>query len=333
MNDQRPFQTFIIRAHRRRTAWRIAEHATIGLLASSVVASIIVAIAWWRAIDAIAPVIAIMLIGIVAGIVASFWRQRNLLDTASLIEMQLGTPELISSAILTSQTDFAPSLHAMADARVAGVSLSSLVLRRLKLQAFLGAGFTSVCVLLLAMMAALPNAERTAVASDSHSSVDRWIADRAPSNTSASQLDPSGPTRPNQPDPDSRDASRSDAAQSTGTDAPRNAKSNTAANGSGSGTGRSNDATGRLAPEPKHVNATADDSGTLTASGMGTASSSPATGENASGNVNGSRLTQLIAPWQSSAWLADRDAALQAVQNGTVPDSYRLLVQDYFDRR
>jgi len=66
---------------------------------------------------------------------------------------------------------------------------------------------------------------------------------------------------------------------------------------------------------------------------MGTASSSPASGENASGNINGSRLTQPIAPWQSSAWSSDRDAALQAVQTGTVPDSYRSLVQDYFDRR
>jgi hypothetical protein len=37
------------------------------------------------------------------------------------------------------------------------------------------------------------------------------------------------------------------------------------------------------------------------------------------------------APWTSDRWPADRAAALQAVQDGRVPDAYRDLVRDYFD--
>ena len=37
-------------------------------------------------------------------------------------------------------------------------------------------------------------------------------------------------------------------------------------------------------------------------------------------------------PWRTDSWEQDRAAALQAVENGTVPDAYRDLIRDYFAR-
>ena len=44
-----------------------------------------------------------------------------------------------------------------------------------------------------------------------------------------------------------------------------------------------------------------------------------------------SRSLQQIPPWRSPTWPADRDAALNALTSGRVPDAYRDLVREYFD--
>jgi hypothetical protein len=331
---QRPFQTFLTRAHRRRVVWRVIEHATIGLLVSCGVAAMILAIAWWQAIDAIAPVIAIMLIGIVAGIVASIWRRPTLLDTAGLIETQLNASELISSALLTAHAEFASALYAMADARVAGVTLTSLALRRLGSRTFLSAGLASICVLILGMMITSPVVERTAVAGDASNSADRWVNQRESARIESPPRDTSEPTRPIQRDPDSPSASRShDASASLHDNKSRDASSNNSdASSTGSGAAQSNDASVRLV-DSNRTTATVANSGTLAAVGNGSAANASRNGLNSSGVVNNSHSPQSIAPWQSNTWTNDRDAALQAIQNGSVPDSYRSLVQDYFERR
>ena len=39
-----------------------------------------------------------------------------------------------------------------------------------------------------------------------------------------------------------------------------------------------------------------------------------------------------VAPWQTDAWSQRRDDARAAVDSGRIPDAYRALVRDYFDR-
>jgi hypothetical protein len=40
----------------------------------------------------------------------------------------------------------------------------------------------------------------------------------------------------------------------------------------------------------------------------------------------------LATPWSGADWPAARAAALRAIDGGRVPDAYRNLVRDYFDR-
>lgn len=69
------------------------------------------------------------------------------------------------------------------------------------------------------------------------------------------------------------------------------------------------------------------------AGGDGRASESR--GSNGPSNARGSVTAaprQPVAPWQTDAWSQRRDAAQAAVDAGRIPDAYRDLVRDYFDR-
>jgi hypothetical protein len=76
-----------------------------------------------------------------------------------------------------------------------------------------------------------------------------------------------------------------------------------------------------------------------------TAAAAPAAGggETTTANAGGNSTAQNRAnvtptshaprpPWQSSTWPADRDAALNDIARDRIPDRYRDLVRDYFDR-
>jgi hypothetical protein len=60
-DDRRPFQTFIIRAHRRRVTWHFLEYIAIGLLMISALMLILLPIAWWQGRSMEAPALIISL--------------------------------------------------------------------------------------------------------------------------------------------------------------------------------------------------------------------------------------------------------------------------------
>jgi hypothetical protein len=88
-------------------------------------------------------------------------------------------------------------------------------------------------------------------------------------------------------------------------------------------------------PDSNHPDAPNASPGATAASegGDGTVNGDPSAGAGTTGIVTGTQSPARVAPWQSTTWANDCAAALQAVRDGSVPDSYRALVADYFDRQ
>jgi hypothetical protein len=315
--------------------WRFAEHTAIGLLLSCAIGAVIVALAWWRDLDAMAAVGAIMLIGVAAGAVASIWRRITLLETASLIESQLQLPELFSTALLSDRSEFADAVRAMADARLTHVTLSSLVLRRFGPRTFIGAGLAGTCLLVIATMISSPAIQRPLLANvPTGAAVDRWVSQTALTAEHLASLSSDPRSRPVQRDPDSRSSDlQTDPMSSTQLlhgrlSDQRMTSSNASGSGSGAARSESNLA---VASDASHRVSDHTIAGTLAAGGSGDAMAPGESGMNTGGTMSTSS-SEIIPPWQTSGWAHAREAALQSVQQGGVPDPYRALVQDYFDR-
>jgi hypothetical protein len=104
-----------------------------------------------------------------------------------------------------------------------------------------------------------------------------------------------------------------------------------AANGA-SGIGRTNQSAGH---PPSQTTAssigTSNQNGTV--AGGGAAMSNPENGRPESNSASTATPGHTsAAPWDSATWPSDRAAALQATDNGGVPDAYRDVVRDYFRR-
>lgn len=330
------FTRFLIRAHRRRIAWRFVEHAAIGLLSGCVVATLLLIVSLWRQDEVISPVVAVLLVASVAGMVASFLRRPTVVDTARLIETQLNSPELLSSAMLTTNhadRSFVEALHALANARVADLTPAMLVLRRLGSRTWSGVGLAAAGVIVMALMLSTSGTDREAVAKSSDP-VDVWMNDRvAPQLRGNSSGSASVDARP-QRDPTSSN-SLTGAERSQGGSskiAARGSSDASIADASSHGAGSSQSDANSASPDVRAANSPSLNGGKIVAGGNGSASNSGTLGASNSGSVGSSTNASAVAPWTSERWSRDRQAALEAVRNGNVPDSYRSLVQDYFRR-
>jgi len=68
-----------------------------------------------------------------------------------------------------------------------------------------------------------------------------------------------------------------------------------------------------------------------TAGGGGSAATEGGTGT-ASGTTGGTTAARHVPVWSGQGWPAAQDAAREAIRAGRVPDAYRPLVRDYFER-
>ncbi|MBC8108165.1 MAG: hypothetical protein H7Z14_16385 [Anaerolineae bacterium] len=331
------FTRFLIRAHRRRIAWRLIEHAAIGLLIGCVVASMLLVVSWWRQDESLGPVVAVLFVASIAGIVASFWRRPTLIDSARVIETQLNSPELFSSAMLaTSHADqtFVEALQALANARVAGLTPATLILRRYGSRTWSGVGLATAGVIVMALMLSTSATDRQAIAR-SADPVDAWTTDRVNPQLPKASSGLASTDQTPQRDPNSSNSSMNlgaEPSQDTSSKGPARSSNDPSGASAGSrGVGSANSESRVSSPDLRAANSTAPNTGTLAATGAGAASNSGLAGANDSGAVSSSTNSP-VAPWTTERWSSDREAALDAVRTGAVPDSYRSLVQDYFQR-
>jgi hypothetical protein len=339
---------FLRRAHRRRVAWRGVEGAGIGGLIGAAVAAATVALLALRGAtgNVMSACVVLMSLGALAGMLASLYRLPSLLDTAIDVDRQLGTPDLLSSALAMldrsafSDAAFADTILACAELRVRDVTLARLVAQRLGPRAWGGIGLAVAGVFTVAMMVASPNLSSAAASGKAAAQTSREA--RRDSNLtlpssgkSSAQPDARQSEQPT-PASGAQDELSEDSRIASLDRAASDASAHSHGSADATGSGRSGDDTRGERRDPAMASSPASPPApgaprASSAGGNGVATTDAMPGTPSRGVVRSNSVLP-PPPWRSSSWDNDRARALEAIQRGAVPDRYRQIVRDYFNR-
>ena len=320
----------------------------LGVLGGCAAALPLLGILLWRGLPAISLTLAAVAAGALAGMFWGVIARPNLLAAAMEADRQLGWSDLLSSAIVVRRTasndSWAAAVMAEADSRSRGVSPASVVLNRLGARAWGGIGLATALVVVLGL---IPTYATSTQAGDTSSA--RATSLIAPDATeprsvpqsegnrrhTSDEQDPEDPTRSrmNSVEP----VTKSQGDKSVGPSGDNSHHETTAVDPNGHGTGASeshvsNNSRPSVSHLATHARATGSGEGPV-GGGVGESSANHNSGGAASGNAAGalSRSAQ-VPPWQSSDWPVDAQRAGHAIDSGEIPDSYRDVVREYFDR-
>ena len=328
----------------RRRLWFIRAVESVGVCV--VIASAVGALAAGVirfATGTVSPIDALWVAWAIAlgiGLVVAWRRRPTLLHVAMEVDRQLDLHELLSSVLACDggkQAD-APwhaALVAAADARCREITPGQIVLNRLGARSWGGIGLAMALSLVVTLMLAGtdPRSSITSAMADGHTNIGGQVNPRQ-----ESMVNSSNPQRPDIEQQSQHFSGESDVTDRTtsptatlGADAHDSNTTAAAASGAG-GLGRTQEN-----PQPPPVQSSTNSigeshqTGTLAGGGAGNSIQSNGKTDAASGAAATSdRNTS--APWESSTWSSDRAAALQATDNGSIPDAYRGMVRDYFQR-
>jgi hypothetical protein len=306
------------RVRRRWIVWRMIESAAVCAFVGAVIGFLLVPVLIWRGQEALGPALMVLGIGAVAGVVLAVTRTPTVLQTAMEMDRQLGLHDLLGTAIrpqACGDVAFENVVRAQAQAICQGLSGNELMLRRLGGRAWGGMGIAAGLLLTAAMMSSSPTPTQ-ARANDA-------------GKTDGLAASPSAADAHNNQTRSSFRRDRADDAQRIGGDpdpsndrplpgggtasADRSTKPRT--DGSGSAEARSDDV--RSAPmKPAAADAVrrADRGGGL------------------SGGIVKPPPDRQTPRWRAEAGRADWEAAQRDIDSGRVPDAYRDLVREFFER-
>lgn len=347
MQALRPqFERFLRRAHRRFTLLRLLEGAGLGILGGCAAGLPLVGILAYRGADGFGAASIAIAIGAAAGLLWGWLTRPSRMATALEADRQLGWADLLGSAILirarSNEDPFAAAVVAEADARCRATTPGALVLHRLGARTWGGIGLASALVLVLGLLPTFAAPTRA----DEHANAARGPlallqGEEPPVSNTAGPV----PRRAHrQQDPDDPNASRmgaedvpsarpSDSAKGSPIDEARHSTQSADASSHGGGAGQSKtDHPGQLrAAQP--TGAQSPDGAREGAGGTGRASAGSGNGAG-SGQSAGqaSETARRAPPWQSSEWPAQGRRAMDAVESGKLPDAYRDVIREYFDR-
>jgi hypothetical protein len=295
-------------------------------------------------------------VGTVTGLLHGAARRPSRLAAAIEADRQLGLRDLLGTAATVGADPadaWARTVLAVADQRCRRHTPSQVVLRRYGSRAWGGLGLAASLVLTLAAMLSDPGAERAAASRVPGTSVAAGRSSMAATNPPARLAPHTAPGAHSAPSHDSRtldpaaedaspDPDRGHVSPPERAGGPGRRSSGNGPDGRGSGVSTSGKRGAALsetpsrppsrpsAPTPGHAPANAAPAG-----GGGLAASDSGSGNDrdagAGTSVTSGSPTR-AAPWESSTWPARAAAAREAAENGRVPDAYRDLVRDYFDR-
>jgi hypothetical protein len=346
-NPPSGFQHFLSRVHRRYVFVRVLERMGLGVLGGCAAALPLLAILLWRGLPAISLTLAAVVAGALTGIFWGLIARPNLMAAAMEADRQLGWSDLLSSAIAVRGTasvdSWAAAVMAEADLRSRGVSPASVVLNRLGARAWGGIGLATALIVVLGLIPTYPTSTQ---AGDTSSA--RATTLIAPDGAESRSLPQSRGDRRHtldEQEPEDRARNRMNEAElatksqgdkALGPSGDNSHHQATAADPNGHGTGASQSHVSnnpRSALSDAATHARASSGGVPAAGGVGESSANHYTGGAASGNAAGapSRSAQ-VPPWQSSDWPANAQRAGHAIDSGEIPDSYRDVVREYFDR-
>lgn len=334
---------FLKAVHRRMVLLRAAERLGLCLLGGCLVLLVFMPILIWRGQPTGELTLITLALALLAGIAWAITSRPTPLAAATEADRQLKLSDLLGTALLLrrlgADDEIQRTVLVQAEARASQFSPSAVVLHRLGSRGWGGIGLAAALVAGLCLIGP-DNPTARAVAAGPKSWQDTELENEKSNTThliSAPDLrhvkegtgadDDQHPTNTTEADPTSASANA----------ANNNATANNDPGGSkeGTGAGASQSAT-KIKPRPAG-DPTATGASKTTAGGTETAGGGAAS-ENGgapgkTGNTAAPSKTHRPAPiWQSDSWPADRQSARTALQNGKVPDAYRDLVRDYFER-
>jgi hypothetical protein len=352
-SDGYQFERFVAAVHRRMVVLRGLERVGLCVLVGCAAALVLMPILIWRGQGTGELLVVVLGAAGMAGVGWGLAARPTKLAAAMEADRQLGWSDLLGTAWMLRRgaagemAEMERTVLAMAEARSAGTAASAVVLHRLGVRGWGGIGLAGALVAGVSLFGGDPNraaAARAAAGPRSWQEIEAMQERGNTARTTASadyrrakpglggdDDDPSS-SASTTPDPASGRAAASDAASKNGAGG--------AQEGTGAGAGQSA-SRGAGGSEPNanaavggDANANGGKVGATSAGGGGTASESATNGDGPSGASAGANAAaRKPAPvWRGDGWPADQAAAQAAIVGGRVPDAYREMVREYFER-
>ena len=282
---------------------------------------------------------AVWSIAIVLGLIVAWRRRPSLLHVAMEVDRQLDLHELMSSVLLSERSKEADSqwhaaLVAAADARCRAITPGQLALHRLGARSWGGIGLAMALSLVVSVMLATtdPRSSITSAQAEGRSSSLAQV--NAPGESTVMAANPQRPDLNPQSQHFSgeQDMTERTSPRAVSSGSSAHSSNATVAASGASGIGRTQQSPG---PSPLLENSTtigtSQHNGTVIAGG-GAANTGGDHGNTDAAGSTSSPAHSNTAPWDATTWSSDRATAVQAADNGSIPDSYRDVVRDYFQR-
>ena len=336
MNEERAFDRTLRRIHRRWIIIRIFERAGVSVVIAGIVALILSSILLYRGESALLLTCVCLSLGLLCGLAVGWISRPTVFDTATEVDRQLHLADLLGTALSIRQArtivaddldaQWSETILSLAETRCATVAGEPLMLHRFGVRAWAGIGICTAIALTLGVLSMNPLVlEARNVPDNRHAEVVTGQPASAPRSTRQSAIDPQlqrEPESPRRSQFESPEANRSESTSSS-----NSTTSDSAADQTGSGTGRTDslaktaDLTGASDSSSKNVG----DSAT----GGGKTSDHSTSGAASQGSATDGSLSS--PPWRASDWPSAQQRADQQLHRGDIPDPYRDLVRDYFN--
>ena len=343
---RREFEQFIRRVHRRYAVLRVLENTALGVLGGCAAVAPLLAIALWRGYPSLSLAVVALTGGAAAGLLWGLMTRPTLLSAAMEADRQLEWADLLSSALTTRRANGDPWVAAMAaaaDARCRRTAPSSVILNRLGARAWGGIGLATALVIVLGLLptyAAPTRAgdsaadSRDLLASAQLAESQNPMRSTLPARRTPREQEPaeSDASRLGHDGPDSQQQARN--SETAGNDSARRQAESSDPNGHGTGASHSDVRDpGSLSSSPNGTHARAVRNSGEASVGVGESSSDQLAARGSSTGSAGSTSPKVsVPPWSSSQWPQRAQHARQLLDSGQVPDAYRDLVREYFDR-
>jgi hypothetical protein len=336
---------FLTRVHRRMVLLRLVECVGLGVLIGSGAALALLPVLVWRGLGTMPLVVGCLGLGALGGILWGVTRRPNRLAAAVEADRQLKLADLLGTAFFLRRSsgeldEIARSVLATAEARSAGLRASMVIVNRIGVRGWGGIALTCGLVLVVGVITAGDRAaeanggggEGRMMSWQDEEAVRREQGNEAPS---VAERD----TRRVKPaaggdDEDPLASGTAELRKPGPADAGRRDSGGTGMSSEGTGAGAARSAVKASPGQGLSASAGGNERGgagtSSSGAGAATRGASGAPGGTSGGGVEARRAAPV---WSSEQWARDREAALRAVQGGEVPDDYRGLVRDYFERK
>jgi hypothetical protein len=339
-------ERFVRAVHRRMVLLRFLERVGLAVLAGCGLALLFLPVLLWRGEGerALQWVAGCWGLGVICGVLWGIARRPGRLWAAVEADRQLKLADLLGTALYLlrsrdSLDEMGRTVLATAEARCAALSPSAVILNKIGARGWGGIGLAVAMVLTVALVGAGDRAARAGSASSAAAAVRSWRdVDGSGAPENGTRLG-GGPdlrrVRPGEGGDDEQGLGPALPPRAKGVvvDATKGASGETAGTDAGTGGGSARGGSDNQPGNRIDVAAGGIQTGGggVTSSGGAGAAKGGTSGVDG-GSTAGAGRRAATPVWKLDQWAADRAAALRAVDGGRVPDGYRELVREYFDR-